>query len=105
MIAAGRLETPYRGIVDCFKRIYTEEGVVAVSIIFRGRLGGSLLTSFQFYRGNGTNVIRYFPTQALNFAFKGLLTSYDVVPDTLKHKQTPTRRCLATRSLKATAFG
>lgn len=22
------------------------------------------------WRGNGTNVIRYFPTQALNFAFK-----------------------------------
>ena len=23
-----------------------------------------------FWRGNGTNVLRYFPTQALNFAFK-----------------------------------
>lgn len=25
---------------------------------------------FSFYRGNLANVIRYFPTQALNFAFK-----------------------------------
>ncbi len=25
---------------------------------------------FAVWRGNGTNVLRYFPTQALNFAFK-----------------------------------
>ncbi|KAG6331932.1 hypothetical protein ID866_7158 [Astraeus odoratus] len=52
MIVAGRLNSPYHGIVDCFRRTYTEEGLVS------------------FWRGNGTNVIRYFPTQALNFAFK-----------------------------------
>ncbi|KAL4081107.1 mitochondrial carrier [Scleroderma citrinum] len=52
MIAAGRLESPYRGIIDCFRRTYVEEGL------------------YSFWRGNGTNVIRYFPTQALNFAFK-----------------------------------
>jgi len=28
-----------------------------------------------FWRGNGTNVLRYFPTQALNFAFKERYTS------------------------------
>jgi len=42
----------YTGIVDCFKRVASEQGVGA------------------FWRGNFTNVIRYFPTQAFNFAFK-----------------------------------
>uniref|UniRef100_H2YG46 ADP/ATP translocase n=3 Tax=Ascidiacea TaxID=7713 RepID=H2YG46_CIOSA len=42
----------YKGIIDCFKRIPAEQGIAA------------------FWRGNLANVIRYFPTQALNFAFK-----------------------------------
>jgi len=42
----------YKGIVDCFVRIPKEQGFLA------------------FWRGNLANVIRYFPTQALNFAFK-----------------------------------
>jgi len=42
----------YTGIIDCFKRVSTEQGISA------------------FWRGNLTNVIRYFPTQAFNFAFK-----------------------------------
>jgi solute carrier family 25 (adenine nucleotide translocator) protein 4/5/6/31 len=42
----------YKGIVDCFVRIPKEQGFSA------------------FWRGNLANVIRYFPTQALNFAFK-----------------------------------
>lgn len=42
----------YKGIVDCFVRIPREQGFLA------------------FWRGNFANVIRYFPTQALNFAFK-----------------------------------
>jgi len=52
MIKQGRLATPYGGISDCFKRVIAEEGVVSL------------------WRGNMANVIRYFPTQALNFAFK-----------------------------------
>jgi len=52
MIKQGRLSTPYKGIGDCFSRTIAEEGVVAL------------------WRGNTANVIRYFPTQALNFAFK-----------------------------------
>lgn len=52
MLAAGRLDKPYAGIIDCFQRTYTSEGL------------------WSFWRGNFTNVIRYFPTQALNFAFK-----------------------------------
>merc|ERR1712042_34478 len=42
----------YKGMVDCFVRIPKEQGFGA------------------YWRGNLANVIRYFPTQALNFAFK-----------------------------------
>jgi len=42
----------YTGIGNCFSRVYSEQGLSA------------------FWRGNFTNVIRYFPTQAFNFAFK-----------------------------------
>ncbi|KZV38860.1 ADP,ATP carrier protein 1, mitochondrial-like [Dorcoceras hygrometricum] len=52
MIRAGRLSEPYKGISDCFARTVRNEGVLSL------------------WRGNNTNVIRYFPTQALNFAFK-----------------------------------
>jgi len=52
MLKAGRLDRPYGGIGDCFSRVIKDEGV------------GSL------WRGNMANVYRYFPTQALNFAFK-----------------------------------
>jgi solute carrier family 25 (adenine nucleotide translocator) protein 4/5/6/31 len=52
MLKAGRLDRPYGGIADCFSRVVKDEGV------------GSL------WRGNMANVYRYFPTQALNFAFK-----------------------------------
>lgn len=50
-IKQGRLATPYKGVVDCFARTYRDEGLVSL------------------WRGNTANVIRYFPTQALNFAF------------------------------------
>jgi len=52
MIKSGRLSEPYKGIGDCFSRVIREEGVL------------------QLWRGNMANVLRYFPTQALNFAFK-----------------------------------
>lgn len=42
----------YTGIVDCFSRVSKEQGISA------------------FWRGNFTNILRYFPTQAFNFAFK-----------------------------------
>jgi solute carrier family 25 (adenine nucleotide translocator) protein 4/5/6/31 len=52
MIKAGRLAKPYSGMTDCFRRVQAEEGFTS------------------FWRGNWANVIRYFPTQALNFAFR-----------------------------------
>uniref|UniRef100_G1DG44 ADP/ATP translocase n=1 Tax=Capra hircus TaxID=9925 RepID=G1DG44_CAPHI len=45
-------EKQYKGIIDCVVRIPKEQGFLS------------------FWRGNPANVIRYFPTQALNFAFK-----------------------------------
>jgi len=52
MIKAGRLTEPYKGPIDCFRRVIAEEGVLPL------------------WRGNLANCLRYFPTQALNFAFK-----------------------------------
>ncbi|XP_045406646.1 ADP/ATP translocase 4 [Lemur catta] len=45
-------EAQYKGMVDCLVRIPREQGFLS------------------YWRGNLANVIRYFPTQALNFAFK-----------------------------------
>jgi len=42
----------YTGIIDCFTRVSQEQGTKA------------------FWRCNFTNILRYFPTQAFNFAFK-----------------------------------
>lgn len=52
MLKSGRLDKKYDGILDCFKRVTASEGVASL------------------WRGNTANVIRYFPTQALNFAFR-----------------------------------
>jgi len=52
MLKSGRLDKAYTGVLDCTKRILSEEGVIP------------------FWRGNLANCLRYFPTQALNFAFK-----------------------------------
>lgn len=52
MVKSGRLDRPYNGVIDCTLRTMKNEGFVS------------------FWRGNLANCIRYFPTQALNFAFK-----------------------------------
>lgn len=66
-IQQGRLNRPYKGIIDCFKRTYANEGISS------------------FWAGNGTNVLRYFPTQALNFAFKDYFKSLFAVPKNDKY--------------------
>lgn len=48
----------YKGIADCFARVAREQGIPSM------------------WRGNMANVIRYFPTQALNFAFKDTFKKY-----------------------------
>lgn len=45
-------EKRYKGMGDAFRRIPAEQGMLSL------------------WRGNLANVVRYFPTQALNFAFK-----------------------------------
>ena len=51
LIKSGQVKR-YTGIADCFSRVASEQGIKA------------------FWRGNFVNVLRYFPTQAFNFAFK-----------------------------------
>jgi len=57
----------YTGIGDCFVRVSREQGMSS------------------FWRGNMANVVRYFPTQAFNFAFKdtikGLFPKYNPTTD------------------------
>jgi len=55
MLKRGSLDKPFKGIVDCAQWITKNEGFAA------------------FWKSNFTNCLRYFPTQALNFAFKGQL--------------------------------
>eukprot|EP00731_Ephydatia_muelleri_P021431 Em0014g22a len=52
MLKTGRLKEPYKGVIDCTVKVFRNEGILP------------------FWRGNLANCIRYFPTQALNFAFK-----------------------------------
>jgi len=53
----------YTGVINCFKRVSAEQGFSSL------------------WRGNLANVVRYFPTQAFNFAFKdffkGLFPNYN----------------------------
>lgn len=44
MIKGGKLDKPYTGISNCCTRVVNEEGVKAL------------------WKGNFTNVLRYFPT-------------------------------------------
>jgi len=57
----------YTGIANCFSRVASEQGMSA------------------FWRGNFTNCIRYFPTQALNLAskdtIKGAFPKYNAKTD------------------------
>merc|ERR1711862_212263 len=58
----GRLDKPYTGVIDCTTRVLKTEGV------------------YPFWRGNLANVLRYFPTQALNFAFKDTVKAMFATP-------------------------
>lgn len=56
MLKTGRLKEPYKGVIDCATRVIKDEGIIS------------------FWRGNLANVVRYFPTQALNFAIKPVVS-------------------------------
>jgi solute carrier family 25 (adenine nucleotide translocator) protein 4/5/6/31 len=64
MLKTGRLDKPYSGVMDCTVRTFRTEGVIP------------------FWRGNLANCIRYFPTQALNFAFKDKIKAMFVMNKT-----------------------
>merc|ERR1712141_296444 len=64
MIKQGRLDKPYKGVIDCTTRVLKTEGIIP------------------FWRGNLANVLRYFPTQALNFAFKDTVKALFATPKT-----------------------
>jgi len=55
-IASGEIPR-YTGVINCFTRVSKEQGFSSL------------------WRGNLANVIRYFPTQAFNFAFKDFFKS------------------------------
>jgi solute carrier family 25 (adenine nucleotide translocator) protein 4/5/6/31 len=61
----------YTGMVNCFSRVHKEQGFLS------------------FWRGNMANILRYFPTQALNFAFKEkyqtLFIRHDIKTDFWKY--------------------
>ncbi len=61
------IEKKYTGTFDCLKRLIKEEGF------------------FSLWRGNTSNVIRYFPNQALNFAFKDTFKNILPVYDSKKN--------------------
>lgn len=52
LVKQGRLDKGYTSVVECFTRTLRNEGALS------------------FWRGNLASVLRYFPQQALNFAFK-----------------------------------
>jgi len=80
MLKKGTLDTPYKGIGDCFTRTLKTEGL------------GS------FWKGNLANCIRYFPTQALNFAFK------DKIKKMFHPKKTDSRPLVFTKNILSGGF-
>ncbi|KAH1203338.1 putative ADP,ATP carrier protein [Glycine max] len=63
IVASGRLR--FKGMLDCIARTVREEGILSL------------------WRGNGSSVIRYYPSVALNFSLKEL--NYDVSGKTQGH--------------------
>jgi len=55
---SASITKPYKGIMDVFIRVPREQGILSL------------------WRGNFANVLRYFPTQALNFMFKDFYKQY-----------------------------
>ncbi len=52
LVRKGLLSEPYKGLIDCTVKTVNKEGF------------------FSLWKGNVSNVVRFFPTQTLNFAFR-----------------------------------
>lgn len=59
MLKRGAIDRKYDGMMECTSRTFKTEGLMS------------------FWRGNLANCIRYFPTQALTFSFKGVLNKLE----------------------------
>lgn len=57
LIIQKQVEVPYKGSFDCFKRVYLEEGFMA------------------FWKGNGSNLLRFYPAEALTFFLKDVFNN------------------------------
>lgn len=57
LINQGRLKTPYNNVLDCFRRVIVEEGKKA------------------FWKGNCSNLLKFYPAEALNWASKEFFQS------------------------------
>lgn len=63
LIKQGRLKTPYNNVIDCFQRVTLEEGKRA------------------FWKGNCSNLLKFYPAQALSWISKEFFQStYRTIP-------------------------
>ena len=78
----GRLDSGFSGVRDCVSKTLRNEGVLA------------------FWRGNFASVIRYFPQQALNFAFKDEIKKVFKVSKNASNQEKLAKNVLSGKSLK-----
>jgi len=69
LLKQGKLSQGYSGVKECVTRTFRHEGVLS------------------FWRGNFASVIRYFPQQALNFAFKDQIQSVFKISKNASNKE------------------
>jgi len=77
LMKQGRLDVKYNGIKDCVMRTFNNEGFAS------------------FWRGNFASVLRYFPQQALNFAFKDEIQKQFRVSKNASNKERFTKNILS----------
>jgi len=77
LLKQGRLERPFKSILDCSVTTLRNEGLLS------------------FWRGNLASVLRYFPQQALNFAFKDEIQKLFKVGKQASYKEKFTKNILS----------
>jgi solute carrier family 25 (adenine nucleotide translocator) protein 4/5/6/31 len=69
LLKQGKLDRGFTGVRDCVTTTFRHEGLAS------------------FWRGNFASVLRYFPQQALNFAFKDQIQRAFRIPKTASHAE------------------